>query len=757
MKSNLLGISDYIGMFFNSLATALTADVVMYILLGLFIGVIVYAIVRTQFSYEIKAIKAFKKINKYFEKKPYINDTNIEEFNTLMKIIPYQLRDRWQHYMLNRDALPSAYFTLYHCIEQPIKTSSYKATTKFVSYLTCVIAILAGVIGLFSMSTAGGLLTATGVTEALLAPILYLIASVLFMYFLHARFNALSIDIYEFYVVFIKNLDKASVSMPDYVDYEILFTAKEIRDSIPLLADYLDMKSALEKKKREQEGLNLREREKFDFSKAGIDGSLVIERSMETSQDFLNTRRRYQEEILKLEEENSANTDQFQKVDKESQKKLQVIKENLERLQASMEASATKIETNYIKKQIADEVRKQEEIEKSMTDLRQKYEQEVEFLKAEIEKRQSDIELSKSGIQEKMYAEFQTFAEKAYTQIRNSIDEENSDDLAGTKQDLSKNKEQLKLLERQNEKINLELEIKQQKVNTLEAVVENLKTKLERALDKRGISNADLLSERAVVVMENKIDADVARAKAAEQRREVQIEAEKEIGVKVQNTSKVGANASDDDDEDDVKYFDKSGKEVNFADYYDENGHFKVFPKVYDKDGNYYDFALFYDKYGNPLEQGALEAKPASKERPSSGPITIEEDEEFKGIQNKIKDAKIAGTINISEKISAPTFKENAEELKSLQGEIDSANEQLKQKQNELKQKISVTLTELNEKPTQDRNLTEIRAIIKKLKTQAAEAKANGLSKTEQAQINKSLAELLSAMAKKTEAKNSKK
>ena len=73
-----------------------------------------------------------------------------------------------------------------------------------------------------------------------------------------------------------------------------------------------------------------------------------------------------------------------------------------------------------------------------------------------------------------------------------------------------------------------------------------------------------------------------------------------------------------------------------------------------------------------------------------------------------------------------------------------------------MKNKITQTLSELQEKPTVDRDLEEIKEIIKKLKKQAAEVNKgeNGLTEKEQKdinkQINKSLSELLMLMANKS-------
>ncbi len=594
MNTSLLAVFDSIENFFATIADALQFDILMWVFLGIFVLLIVMTLIRLRFTYEVRAIKSFKKINKYFLKKPYINESNLVEFNRLMKKIPYQLRDRWQFYMLNREGLPSSEMTLYHCVEQPIKTSNYKSTIVMLNYVVRICTVLCLILSLFAVGSSS-VLTPLTLVRGLIIPALFYILCQLYIYFLNARFNVNSIDLYEYYLSFIRNLDKASASIPDYVDYELLFTDKEIRDGIPVLREYLEKRALLDKIAREKAKQNESERENFDFTSLGIDGSLLVERAMTTSQDYLNNRNRLRDEITKLESQKDNYNQQYVAVEKDNQKKLQAIKENLARLQSQLESSANRIETNYIKKQQDQEKSKQNEIEKNLEDLHVKYAQQMEFLENEIKKRQDEIEKDKAQVSEQMDAEFQTYNEKVYTILRNKIDQDDADGLKVTRAELDETRDKLASEIQAKENLALTLDIKQQQIDTMQSSIDALNDKIAKltSRDKRNI---------AKMYDEN-------------------IELKKQLAELQQKETQANNENADNGE---VVYYDKDGNVVDFSQYYDENGYFKEFPKVYDKDGNYYDFADYYDKYGNPLTTEATETA-ESGEQPKEEPQQVEQ------------------------------------------------------------------------------------------------------------------------------------
>ncbi len=583
MKSALLASTfDSIENFLATVADALQFDVLLYIFIGLFALLVIMTVIRLRSTYEVRAIKSFKKINKYFLKKPYINESNLVEFNRLMKKIPYQLRDRWQYFMLNREGLPSSYMTLYHCVEQPIKTSNYRSTIVMLKYICSICVVLCTLLSLFLIA---GTLTGKSLVQALIIPMGFFILSQLYIYFLNAKFNAVSVDLYEYYLAFIRNLDKASASIPDYVDYELLFTDKEIRDGIPVLREYLEKRALLEKLAREEAKQNESERESFDFTNLGIDGSLLVERAMSTSQDYLNTRNRLQDEITKLEAEKDKYDAQYVSIEKDSQRKLQAIKENLDRLQAQLDASANRIEANYIKKQQSAEKAKQAEIDKNLEDLHVKYAQQVEFLEAEIAKRKEAIEADKKDVSEQMDAEFATYNEKVYTILRNKIDQDDADELKVTRAELDSTRDKLASETQEKDNLKLTLDIKGQEIDTMQSKIDTLNDKIAKLTSRDRRNIAKMYDENIEL-----------------KKRVAELEGQAQNQTAVAENAAENTEAANDNDDEPV-YYDANHNVVDFSQYYDENGWFKEFPKVYDAEGNYYDFADYYDKYGNPLEQ----------------------------------------------------------------------------------------------------------------------------------------------------------
>ena len=593
MLTSLLSVFDSIENFLATIAEALKFDILLWVFLGVFGVLVIMTLIRLRFTYEVRAIKSFKKINKYFMKKPYINESNLVEFNKLMKKIPYQLRDRWQFYMLNREGLPSGEMTLYHCVEQPIKTSNYKSTILMLEYIVKMCTAICLVLCLFAVGSAS-VLSALTLVRVLIIPVLFYILCELYIYFLNAKFNVNSVDLYEYYLSFIRNLDKASASIPDYVDYELLFTEKEIRDGIPVLREYLEKRALLDRLAREKAKQNESERENFDFTSLGIDGSLLVERAMNTSQDFLNSRNKLKDEIVKLESHKDKYNEQYIEVEKDHQRKLQTVKENLARLQAQLEASSNRIEANYIKKQQNQEKAKQLELEKNLEDLNIKYAQQMKFMEDEINKRQVEIEEDKQKVYEQMDAEFETYNEKVYTIIRNKIDENDADDLKVTRAELDDTRDKLARETQEKENLLLTLDIKQQQIDTLQSSIDALNEKLDKisSRDKRNVAKIyeenEQLKEQLAKLQQQPIE-------------------NSQVVDTYDNT--VDNETAEDNlgAEEEVTYYDKDGNVVDFSQYYDENGYFKEFPKVYDKDGNYYDFADYYDKYGNPINNDTQE------------------------------------------------------------------------------------------------------------------------------------------------------
>jgi len=566
--------------------------------------------------------------------------------------------------MLNREGLPSSYMTLYHCVEQPIKTSNYRSTIVMLKYICSICVVLCALLSLFLVA---GTLTGKTLVQALIIPMGFFILSQLYIYFLNAKFNAVSVDLYEYYLAFIRNLDKASASIPDYVDYELLFTDKEIRDGIPVLREYLEKRALLEKIAREKAKQNESERESFDFTNLGIDGALLVERAMTTSQDYLNTRNRLKEEITKLENEKDKYDAQYISVEKDSQRKLQAIKENLDRLQAQLDASANRIEANYIKKQQSAEKAKQAEIDKNLEDLHVKYAQQIEFLEAEIAKRKQAIEADKKDVSEQMDAEFATYNEKVYTILRNKIDQDDADELKITRAELDSTRDKLASETQEKDNLKLTLDIKGQEIDTMQSKIDALNDKIAKLTSRDRRNIAKMYDENIEL-----------KKRVAEL--EEQAQNQTAVAVDVADDAEA-VDASENNDE--PVYYDADHNVVDFSQYYDENGWFKEFPKVYDADGNYYDFADYYDRYGNPLEQTDESVETSDEQESAENAETINNESEVDENETTTIDTQ---AFDQEPQEVAPIFDEDADNEQPVDDEqpvVDELTETSEQPQTE--------------------------------------------------------------------------
>ena len=209
---------------------------------------IVVSFVCTQLSIERKTAKAVEKLNHYLEKNPFITEENLVEFNKLMKHIPKQMRAQWQHFMINRDKKASEFFTDDNCIDKPFKASSYSNHIVAVKTFMIAVAVLSFVFGLAYYTSPSTDLTFSYQTllSSLIVPAGVVIISEIYTMFLKTRKNNLVSDLYFDFDKLRKNLDRAVTTLPDYIDYEILFTRKEITAGIPVLQEYLEQRARFE-------------------------------------------------------------------------------------------------------------------------------------------------------------------------------------------------------------------------------------------------------------------------------------------------------------------------------------------------------------------------------------------------------------------------------------------------------------------------------------------------------------------------------
>lgn len=422
---------DTVANFFKQMGIKIGLEMYLYVFGGLLLAGIIVAIVLVRFSYEVKTLRSVEKLNEYFKKQPFIDENNLVEFNNKIKKAPQAIRVNWQQYMLNREEGPSKYINIDSCVEKPLRTSSIDKQLKNIRIFTYCLVALSILLTAFTIPSTLGI----GVTIGYIAiiPAVLILIHTIFSLILLSWKNAAQADLYQNFHNFQRNLNKSVSTLPAYVDYEILFTAKEIKKNSPLLQEYIEKRALMEQEEIEKARLENEETEKFNFEDLGINASLLLERAMKECEKYLSSKKRLKAECDQIETEKDNYKKNYDTAMKDYQRKLQASRENLERLKSQQEASTNRIESNYIRKQQADEMKKQELVEKENDEASVKFNEEQDALVVEIEKRKADIEEKRLGIENAMKAEFKTYATSIYKEIETLVNKNIKEEISRLK------------------------------------------------------------------------------------------------------------------------------------------------------------------------------------------------------------------------------------------------------------------------------------------------------------------------------------
>lgn len=413
------------------------------IFLGAFAVVSIIVIIVTSFAYECMLTKTIDKINKFLERNPRINDDNLVAFNNLMKgrKVPKVLRRQWQQFMLYREHPVSYYMSFKHCVENPLRNSAYRQQMtiyKIISYILVALSLVVSVFMARQSVNANFVLQ-----DVVIVPIALLICYWIVSMVLDLIHNATTSDLFQNYQYFEINMDKAMVTLPEFVDYEVLFSQEEIKKGIPVLFAYLQKRAVQEQQELEKARLKSVDHEKFDFDKAGLDGSLVLDRAMRETENFSSQRKKYLQEIERVNNEISALETNYKEQVKEYQRQVQTSKETVENLKSQLEQAASTIEINYIKKQIRDEINRQQVAEKDFDTTTDKYNQEIRNLKQEIKNYDDETDKAKEALETSMLSEFNTYSVKVYNNLEKIVEEKMQDKISGYRNQIKDLEEQL--------------------------------------------------------------------------------------------------------------------------------------------------------------------------------------------------------------------------------------------------------------------------------------------------------------------------
>lgn len=505
-----LGIVQTIWNAFSDLVTSIVdINVIFYIGVGFLLLMSIFFFIRVRTSYEYKLEKASDKLNEWLFRHQNITENNLVEFNNIMKEknTPKILRKYWQQYMLYRDKAPSEYMSTYNCIDKPLKTSSFTSNIKNFTMIYVVTAFVTFFLSMFSFTTSTKVDTLiTYITQSMVASVIILFIGVVLTLALRAMQNYNIATLYQTFNVFNRYIDKASTTIPKYVDFEILFTKQEIKDGIPLLGEYLEKRARQEQEELEEAQKNAVSHEEYDFSQSGIDGALVLERAMKESETYINVKQRLLAEIQQFESEISTLTKNYENTSKDYQRKLQASKENMERLRQQQEESTNRIEVNYIRKQQQDEVKKQEQLEKDQEDATNKFNAEVNSLTAEIDDRRSQLENKRLGVQDAMQNEYQTFSNKLHKAIAQDVEKDKTETIQQVINEKDKYAQAINYLKR-------EVDSRDELIKAKDQTIADLATKLQDYL--AGKISAETLAQETKAQLANSQETETQESDAS--------------------------------------------------------------------------------------------------------------------------------------------------------------------------------------------------------------------------------------------------
>lgn len=438
--------------FFNSIGEYVkNFSYLFLIFVGAFVLLSLVVIVITSFAYETMLTKTIDKINRFLEHNPRINDDNLVAFNNLMKAssVPKALRRQWQQFMLYREHPASYYMSFQHCVENPLRNSAYKQQMVVYKILSYILVALSLVVS--SFMAVQSVYPSLVLQDIIIIPMTILVGYWLVSMVLNLVHNATSSDLFQNYQYFEINMDKAMLTLPEFVDYEVLFSQDEIKRGIPVLFAYLQKRAVQEQQELEKARLKTVNHEKFDFDEAGLDGSLVLDRAMRETENFASQRKKYMQEIERVNNEITALENNYKEQVKDYQRQVQTSKETVDNLKEQLEQATSTIEINYIKKQIRDEINRQQLSEKEFDTTTDKYNQGIKSLNQEIKHYDDETKKAKEALESAMLSEFGTYSVKVYNNLEKIVDEKMQDRVDDFK-------EQIKGLEGKLEEKNEELE-----------------------------------------------------------------------------------------------------------------------------------------------------------------------------------------------------------------------------------------------------------------------------------------------------------
>ncbi len=412
--SLLAGLDGTFKSFFASLATSVSYDIVFYAALAIELFIIFVFAIKSKYAYEIRMTKSLDKLNRWLFHYKTITKDNVKEFTNLMKKAPKRLTYNWQQYILYRDKAPSEYMSIDNIIDKPLRTSSYSLNIRNMNIISIVWIGVVFMAALAKNNANDTIVNATMLLSSLVIPVLMSVLLVLTNIIFTAKKSSNLDELYQNLHLFNRFVDNACTELPKYIDYSLLFTNQEIERGIPELREYYENRARKEKEEFEKAQEEEEKLEQYDFSAVGIDGSNILERALKECEIYLNKKAKILANISERESSLESLKKSFDNIQKEFQKKMQVSKENVDRLRQQQEETTSRIEGNFLRRQMESTIAKQENEEAEYENqkrnyLAQKaeYEDQIKNFNIELEKMREHVTIA-------MESEYETFYEKLF-------------------------------------------------------------------------------------------------------------------------------------------------------------------------------------------------------------------------------------------------------------------------------------------------------------------------------------------------------
>lgn len=437
-----MNVFNEIDKFFSSLKNYVEMNEIFFIFVGLFLLTVVVVIISTSRTYEARLIKAIDSFNSYFIDNPQITEDNLVPFNNKMKSnkVPKQLRKQWQQFVLYREKKASEYMSFESCVTIPTKNSTYKRDIGIMNAVSWILAIVCFVINLYMVLSDE---VSVILRQAFLTPAIIILLNIIVRTFLDLRHNAVVSDLHQNYQYFEVNIDKATETLPEYVDYEVLFDKNEIKRGIPMLYAYLQKRAEMEKKELERARLKNVHHEKFNFDEAGVESSLVLERAMQEAENYIAERKKLMGDIEQINGDITQEEMNFREVTKEYQRQMQVSKETFDNFKSQLDDASSTIEINYLKKQQQQELDRQRNLERDYDTATDRHKKVLASYQEELTSVENEIKKARNSLERVMLSEFDTYSSKVYDEAMRVVEERERNKVNKLKANIKQLEEQI--------------------------------------------------------------------------------------------------------------------------------------------------------------------------------------------------------------------------------------------------------------------------------------------------------------------------